>query len=92
MPQLGHAIVLVIVDVIAGVLTDVAIDVLTINSRSYNGRRDTYSRVGRVVTDMGADVHTVCDIDPDVPSNIRVFGAPELTQAVPQSFCVKDDA
>ena len=91
-PHLGHVIVLVIVDVTAGVLTDVVIDVLTISSRSDNGRRDTYWCVGSVVTDVGAGVHTICDIDPDVPSNMRVFGALEWTQKAPQSFCLKDVA
>ena len=45
-----------------------------------------------MVTAVGADVHTVCDIDPDVPVNARDFVALELTQAAPQSFCLKDDA
>ena len=39
-----------------------------------------------VVTDGGADVHTVRDIDPDEPINVKVLGALEWTQAAPQSF------
>ena len=75
-----------------GVLTDVAICVLAMSSRSGIGRRDTYWRVGPVVTGVGADVHTVCDIDPDVPPNIEAFVAFELTQVAPQSFCLKENA
>ena len=42
LPHLGHVIGLAIVEVMAGVLTDVvAIGILTINSRSGIGRRDT---------------------------------------------------
>ena len=41
MPHLGHAIVFVIIDVMDGVLADVAIGVLAISSRwSGDGRRD----------------------------------------------------
>ena len=78
-----------IVEAITGVLTDVAIGVLTISSRSGNGGRDTY-RPSSVVTDVGAGVHTGCDIDPDVPVNASVFVAFELSQAAPQSSCLKD--
>ena len=41
-PHLGHVVVLVIVKVIPGVLTDAVIGVLTISSRSGNDRCDTY--------------------------------------------------
>ena len=61
MPHLGHAFVTV--EVMADALTGVAIGVLTISSRSGNGC------VGSVVIGVGADVHSVCAIDPDVPSN-----------------------
>ena len=43
MPHLGHAMVFITVAVMAGVMADVAIGVLTISSRSDIGRRDTYS-------------------------------------------------
>ena len=82
-PHLGHIMVLVIVEVMDGVLIDV-IGVLTISSRSGIGRRDT--------CDLGAKVHTVSDIDPDVPVNMSIFVDFELTQAAPQSFCLKDAA
>ena len=76
----------------AGLLTAVVIGVLTISSRSGNGRRDKYLCVASVVNGVGTDVHSVCDIDPEVPANMRVFIAFELTQAAPQSFCLKDVA
>ena len=41
-PHIGHIIGLVIVEVMAEVLTDVVVGVLTISSRPGNGRRDTY--------------------------------------------------
>ncbi len=80
MPHLRHVIVLAVVEVMAGVLIDL---VIAMSSRSVivSGRRDT-----------GADVHTVRDIDPDEPSNMRVFFAFELAQAAPQSVCLKDAA
>ena len=59
---MGHVIVLAIVEVIAGVPTDLNIDVCVISSRSGIGRRDTNERV--------ACVHTVRDIEPDEPANI----------------------
>ena len=85
MPHLGHAIVLVIAEVIAGVLvlTDVAIGVLATSSHSAGAC---------VVTGEGADMHTVCDIDPDEPANIIFFCALELTQAAPQRFCLNENA
>ena len=83
-PHLEHVIVLTTVDVMDGVLT--------ISSRSGNGWRDTYWRVGNAVTGVGADAHTVCDINPDVPSNVLVFAESESTQAAPQSVCLKDAA
>ena len=92
MPHLWHVIVLVIIEVMVGVLTDVTIGVLTISSRPGIGPRDTYSLVGRVVTGVGVDVHSGCDIDPDVPVNMSVFVAFELSQAAPQSSCLKDVA
>ena len=60
-PHFGHVVDLKIVEVIAGVPIDVVIGVWAISSRSGIGRRDTY---GGVVC-----VHTVCDIDPNDPSN-----------------------
>ena len=81
-----------IVWVTAGVLTGVAIDVLAIRSRSVNGRRDICRRVLGVVGSVEADVHTGSNNDPDVPANVRVLLAFELTQAAPQSFCLKDSA
>ena len=41
-PHFGHDIVLAIVEVMAGVLTDVVIGVLPMSSRSGIGRRGTY--------------------------------------------------
>ena len=67
-------------------LTDVAIGVLAMSSRSGNGRRDIYWRVPSVVAGVGTDVHTVRDIDPDESSNINFLLAFECTHAVPQSF------
>ena len=71
----------------AGVLTDVAIGVLAISSRSGTG-----GRVASLVTGVGVDVHPVRDIDPDEPANMRVLSAFELNQAAPQRFCLKDVA
>ena len=76
----------------AGVRTDVVIGVLTINSRSGNGRRDTCSLAASVVAGVEGGVHTVHDIDPDVPENARLSDASEYTQASPQSSCLKDTA
>ena len=90
--HLGQAIALAIIELTPGVMTDVVIGVLTISSRSGNGGRDASSRVASVVNGVGVDVHSVCDIDPDVPANMRVFIAFELTQAAPQSSCLKDVA
>ena len=70
----------------AGVLADTSIVVLAIRSRSGNGRRDTSWR------GVGADVQTVRDIEPDAPVNASFFFALELSQASPQSTCVKDFA
>ena len=96
MPHLGHVIFLAIVEVMAGVLTGAAIGVLTISSRSGSGKwcPDGYRHrpVGSVVTDVGAGVHTVRDINPGVPANLKAFVASELTQAGPQSVCLKDVA
>ena len=60
--------VLDIVAVMATVLTDVAIDVLATRSRSGNGRCDT-DCAASVVAGVGADVHNVHDIDPEVAVN-----------------------
>ena len=49
------------------VMDDVLIEVLTTSSRSVIGRRDTYRRA---VTNVGAEVHAVRDIDPKESSNI----------------------
>merc|ERR1712032_735361 len=45
LPHFGHVIILVIVGLIAGVLTDLMTGVRAINSRSIIGRRGTYCRV-----------------------------------------------
>ena len=58
-----------IVEVKDGVLTDVAIGVRTISSRSGNGRRVAYCG--------GSDVLTVCEIDPDESRNIKPLLAAE---------------
>ena len=85
MLHFGHVIVLAIVDVMAG-LTGVAIGVLTINSRSGTGCRDTYWPGPSVVAGVRVDVHTVRDIDPEESSNMNFLLAFEFTHAVPQSF------
>ena len=78
MPHLKHIFVLMTVEPAAAVLADVTIGVRIISSRSgKNGRRGTYCRgasAGGV-----ADVHTVSDIDPYVPSNAKFCVAIELT-------------
>ena len=76
-PHFGHIIELVIVGVMDGVLTDAMIGVLGIkarlgNGRSGIGRRNTNWRVGvpSVVSEVGVDVHAVCDIEPELPTNM----------------------
>ena len=83
-PHLGHVIVRSVVDVTDGVL----IGFLTMSSRSVIGERDTCCCV------VGADLHAVRDIDPDGPANINMsfLLAFELTQAIPQSFCLNEAA
>ena len=61
MPHFGHVIVLAVVGV------------LTMSSRSGIGRRETYPRVGRVVTGVGFDRHAVRGIIPDEPVNMDVL-------------------
>ena len=80
--------------VLAGiaVMDGVLIGVLAMSSLSDIGRRNTYSRVACVAACEGTDVHTVRDIDPDEPSNMRYFFAFEWTQAAPQSFWLNDFA
>ena len=51
----------------------------------------------RVVLDFGENAevvaaHTVCDIDPDDPSNIKLLLAFEWTQAAPHIFRLNDTA
>ena len=73
MPHVGHVSVVVILEAMGGVLTDVAIgDLPIIRSRLVTGRRGGmyWRMVGSVVTGVGADVHTVCDIGPDLRANI----------------------
>ncbi len=70
MPHFGHVLVLAIVEVMGAV-----IGVLAINSRSGFGRRVTYSRVAGVVTGVGADVHSVAEIDPDDARNMSILVA-----------------
>ena len=45
-----------------------------------------------MVTGVGADVHSVRDIDPDEPTNISFLLALDRTQASPQSLRLNDDA
>ena len=52
------------------VIDDVLIAVLVTSSRSVIGRRDTYRRA---VTNVGADMHAVRDIDPKEPANMSVL-------------------
>ena len=85
-PHFGHVLVFVIVGMTDGVL----IVVLVMSSRSGFGRRDTYGRVPCVlVIACFAEVHTICDNDPDEPSNMSVLLALDRTQAAPQSACLK---
>ena len=90
MPHLGHIIVLMIVEAMAGVLTGAFIGFLTISSLT-GCRRDAYWRVASVDS-VWADAHFVCEIDPGEPENERSFVAFEFIQAVPQSFWLKDFA
>ena len=52
-------------------LTDVVIGVLAMSSRSIIARRDINSFVD------GVEIHTVRDIDPDEPPNIKLLLACE---------------
>ena len=84
-PHLLH----VIVAAIAGPC-EVSIGVLDISSRSGMRGRAAY---GRVVAGVGAGVHSdACNIEPDVPSNMRFLLAFEWTQAAAQSFALNDVA
>ena len=74
-PHFGHVTVLAIVGVIVGVPTNEVIGVRIISSRSGIGWR----RVGDAV-------HSVCDIDPGEPANMRSLLSIERTQAAPQSL------
>ena len=74
--------VLAVVEVMDGVLTDVPIDILAMSSRSGIGRRDTSWRVSCVV----ADLHTVRDIDPGERTKMSTLLALDRTQAAPQRF------
>ena len=73
MPHFAHAIVLAILEVMDGVLTNDVICFLTMSSRSYFDRRDTCSRAARVVAVAGAGAHALDDIDPDEPANMSVL-------------------
>ena len=75
--------VLVVIEVMDGVLTDVLIGVLTMSSRSGIGRRDTYLCAPCVLV---GNVHTVRDIDPCEPENISFLLDLDQTQAAPHSF------
>ena len=77
MPHSPHAIVLAVIEGMDRILTDVVIGVLTMSSRSIIGRRDIYWRVDRVVARAGTEMHTVRDIDPDEPPNIKLLLACE---------------
>ena len=77
-----------IFEVKAEVLTDVVVGVRIISSRSGTGRRLATC----VVTDVGADVHTDSDTDPDEPRNIEPFSAFDWTQEAPHSVCSNDPA
>ena len=50
------------------------------------------SNVNRGENTVGVVVHIVLDIDPDEPANMPLLLTFELTQADPQSFCLKDVA
>ena len=63
------------VSAIVGVRNGVVLAVLVMSSRSIIGRRDTYRRVFCIVASVGAEVHTVCDIDPNEPENILALVA-----------------
>ena len=69
------------------------IDGRAISSRLGNGRRLGGRRLGgrRLGGQrLGAREHVFRDIDPDEPSNMQSLLALELSQAAPQSFCLKD--
>ena len=69
-PHFGHVTVFVIVGVTVVVLSNVGIGVRAISSRSGIGRRVTYWLAG-------TDAHTVCEIDPVEPANMKSFLAVE---------------
>ena len=79
---------LAIVEVKVAVLTNVVVGVRTISSRSGIDLCVTCLRVDG----EGAASHTVREIDPGEPSNMRCLLAFERTQARPQSFCLNDFA
>ena len=99
----GHVILLGTVEVTASRLTAavISLSITGISTRSVNGWRVTYlyififlyiSCVVRVEACAEVDVHPVCNIDPDDPSNISSLLALDWTQASPQSWCLKDFA
>ena len=70
----GHVILLAIIEVTVGVLTDViVIGVCTTSSRSGNGRRVTCWPVVLVVAGVEVEVDIFCDIDPCEPSNMHAY-------------------
>ena len=71
-------------------LAGVVIGKSSTSSRSGNGRRVAYWRVARVVASVGDNMCTICDIDPDDPSNMRFLLAFECTQAAPESLFLNE--
>ena len=55
--------------------TDMVIGARTMSSRSCNGRRVICCRAISVANGVEADLHTAEDIDPDDPTNIKLFAA-----------------
>ena len=76
-PHFAHAFGRAIVDEMLAVLTR---------------RRAISSRSGTVAANAVGSVHSVGDIDPVEPSNMRVFTASEWTHALVHNFCVNDGA
>ena len=57
----------------ADILTDKVFGVVTMSSRSDIGRRLTLCRVASVGFGGSPDGQTVCDMDPNEPSNMRTL-------------------
>ena len=74
--------------VIVGVVDGLLIGVLFMSSRSEIGRRVASGSVFCMLVNVGAEVHSVGDIDPDETTNMSFLLALDRTQAAPQSFCL----